>query len=1700
MNQEALLLEKPAAETATVAGFCIHELFEKTAARHPASIAVVCSGQRIAYAELNRQANRLAHYLRELGAGPEVPIMLYLERSIEMVVAILAVLKSGSAYVPVDLAYPRDRLEFMRTDSEAAIVITQSHLRERAAFEGPSVICLDSDARRIAEFPEHDFESGVRASNAAYVIYTSGSTGKPKGVLVTHHNVVRLLKETEQWFGFNEHDVWPLFHSYAFDVSVFELWGCFFYGGRLVVVPYLVSRSPLEFYELLAREKVTVLNQTPSAFRQLIWAEETAPAKQELALRYVVCAGEALDLQSLKPWFARHGDDRPKVVNMYGITEITVHATFRIIRQSDLESGVGSVIGVPIPDLQIYLVDEELRAVSNGSPGEICVGGAGVARGYLKRPELTAARFIPDPFASQPGAIMYRSGDLAQYNEQGELEYLGRMDHQVKIRGFRVELGEIESALNRHPGIRESVVISLDVAGGEKRLAAYFVPNETTPTVTDLRSWLGQNLPDYMIPAFFVPLPSFPLTTNGKIDRRALPAPDARRPILKADYLPPKTANQLLLAQIWSQVLEVDPVGIRDNLFELGGDSIRSIAILSWAQQKGLRLTLPEIFQHPTIEALAACAEAKSEPTSAEKAQTTPFELIDEEDRLKLPDGIVDAYPIAHLQLGMFYHNELNPASAMYHDVFSFRITSAFSEEKLRLAVQRLASRHPALRTSFHLAGYSKPLQLVHENVDVPLTIEDVSELSPSEQEQAIVTWIEAEKRRPFERSQAPLTRCHVQLQGVKRFQFFLSFHHSCLDGWSLAAVMTEIFQDYAALLDGRSEMLESPRTTYRDFVSLEHQSTRDEQTRQFWAQVIADSEPQPLPRLGEALCEKGEEQRRGPELDIPAATLEGLKRIAKEAGVPLKTVLLAAHLKVMSLYCGQNDVITSLVSNGRPESVDGEKLVGLFLNTLPFRLRLDGGTWLDLVRRTFQVEQRILPHRRFPLAEIQRLNGGRPLFETAFDFVHFHVYRNLQGYRDFDFAEGHYFEANNLTTYTTFMLDAQSSQLQLHIDYDPNVIARKQVEEISQRYLQVLDAMATAPDASYNEADLLQPAERRLLLNEFNRTEQDYPREWCVHQLIRKQCQIRPHAIAVKGNDSSLSYGELADLADCVTRCLVSNGVRAGDKVAVFMDRKPELIAALVGIWQAGAAYVPLDPAFPSERLAFMLADSGASAVLSEKGLRDSVPQTQALVLEIETALAQAGEETCPESTSTPDSLAYVIYTSGSTGRPKGVEVTHRGVVNLLYAAAQTAEITDRDILLAVTTLSFDIAGLELFMPLVLGGTVHLASREIAGDGTQLAQLIQGSGATIMQATPATWKLLLESGWKGAPNLKVFCGGEALSRSLADRLLALTKSVWNFYGPTETTIWSTVWKVECGNRVLIGKPLANTQVYILDENRQPVPPGVTGELYIAGDGIARGYHARPELTAERFVQNHLVSGSKEGRMYRTGDLARYLPDGNIECLGRIDHQVKIRGFRIELGEIEAAIKRRPGIADAVVTARPDASGEARLAGYVVSNNGTPNLMDLRERLRQELPFYMVPARWMVLPQLPLTLNGKVDLRSLPALETQSLQRDYVPADNPEEQAIMNIWAEVLSLQKVSATDNFFDLGTDSLSATRAFARLNAGLNLDLTLKEILEHPTAQDLAVVIQQRRKTNRRQLPPLQSRKPAQQQETEIPVRKG
>ena len=1534
---------------------CIHQLFEAQVEKRPDAIAVVFENQQLTYRELNTKVNQLAHYLQTLGVKPEVLVGICVERSVEMIIGLLGILKAGGAYVPLDPSYPQERLAFILEDALVSVLLTVDKLvAELPQSIRPRIVCLDTEWNVISQLGSDNPVGEVKPENVAYVIYTSGSTGKPKGVLVLHSNLTRLFAATEAWFHFNEQDAWTLFHSYAFDFSVWELWGALLYGGRLVVVPYWMSRSPEAFYELLGTQHITVLNQTPSAFRQLIQAEERAESKKDLDLRLVIFGGEALECQSLKPWFERHGDNKPQLINMYGITETTVHVTYRPLTLADLNSP-GSVIGLPIPDLQAYILDRYLQPTPIGVPGELHIGGAGLARGYLNRPELTLDKFILNPLVNFGGDSdnpksdrLYKTGDLARYLPDGNLEYLGRIDNQVKIRGFRIECGEIEAILMQHATVRETIVTVQEDSDNHKYLVAYVVQNQESEIRTnDLRHFLKDKLPDYMVPATFVMLDTLPLTAHGKIDYRALPSPDSTRPELAAAFVAPRTLEEELLADIWAAVLDLEQVGIYDNFFELGGDSIRSIQVIAKAKEVGLDFPLQQFFQHQTIYELTHSI-SQAEDSSSATPTTTAFSLISKEECLKLPDDVEDAYPLATLQAGMLFHSEYSPETAVYHDVFSYYLKAPFDHHALHQAIQQITLHHPMLRTGFALTGFKEPLQLIHKTVEVPLPIEDLCSLSNAEQEIALTAWIEAEKQRHFEWSQPPLLRFQIHRRTTDTFNITLSFHHAIFDGWSVASLITELFQQYLFQLGREIAIQPPPAITFRDFIALERLTLESDAARQYWLETLNDFTTLELPRWPVSYRTVQVGQTGVLEVPLSADISKGLKQLARTASVPIKSVLLAAHLKVLSVLGNQTDILTGLVGNGRLEETDGERVLGLFLNTLPFRLNLPKGTWIDLVQETFKAERAFMPYRRFPLAEIQRMLGRQALFETAFNFTHFHVYQGVLGFKEIEPLGKRTFERTNFTLLTSFSLDLLSKQVNLTLAYDAGELSEEQVIAISGYYTEALTAMASEPSEPYERHSLLSLSEQQKLLSEWNNTVADYPQNQCIHQLFEAQVERTPAAIAVEFEGQHLSYAELNQKANRLAHYLQKLGVKPEVLVGICIERSLEMVIGLLSILKAGGAYVPLDPSYPPERLAFMLEDSQVLLLLTQEKLKTNLPEPKAQVLCLDTdweIISKASQEN-PVNGVGPKNLAYVIYTSGSTGKPKGVQIAHQSVINFLSAMRHTPGFTHQDILLAVTTISFDIAVLELYLPLMVGARIVLVSREIASDGAQLLDRLMNESITVMQATPATWRMLLTAGWVGSFHLKILVGGEALPSELAHQLLDTGADVWNLYGPTETTVWSASYQVGAAPALTfdtvesIGSPITNTQIYILDHHLQPSPIGVSGELHIGGAGLARGYLNRPDLTTAKFIKNPF-SDEPESRLYKTGDLARCLPDGKIEYLGRIDNQVKLRGFRIELGEIEAVLNQHALVRETVVTCSEEQPGDQRLIAYIVSDLNT---------------------------------------------------------------------------------------------------------------------------------------------------------------
>ncbi|MBD2207324.1 amino acid adenylation domain-containing protein [Calothrix sp. FACHB-1219] len=1676
-------------ESFGVSYICLHQRFEVQVQQTPDAVALVFEQEWLTYRELNQRANQLAHHLQALGVKPEVLVGIYLERSIEMVVGILAILKAGGAYVPLDPTYPQERLAFMLDDAQVAVLLTQEKLLASLPECGAQIVCLDKERETLELLSVDNVVSQVNPSNLADVIYTSGSTGKPKGVLVTHQNVMRLFAATQSWFNFSDRDVWTNFHSYAFDFSVWEIWGALLHGGRLVVVPYWITRSPDAFYQLLCTEKVTILNQTPSAFRQLIGAEEEAGDTGTLALRKVIFGGEALEIGSLQPWFERHGDSKPQLVNMYGITETTVHVTYRPITMADLSQKPGSPIGYRIPDLQVYLLDSQQQPVPIGVAGELYIGGAGVTRGYLNRPELTAERFIINPFekAEEQGSRgaggefltshsslstlknrLYKTGDLARYLPNGELEYLGRIDQQVKIRGFRIELGEIEAVLCQHPGVREAIALIQEPNHQQKpanpvnelgdreainafrrllkgksakieaegQLIVYYVcKHESAPTVSELRRFLREKLPDYMIPKAFVLLDAIPLTPNGKVDRRSLPIPSKTRPELDNAFVAPRTSIEKILAEIWSNVLGIERVGIHDNFFEIGGDSIRSIQVRAKAIERGLNFSLPQLFQHQTIYTLAQ--EITTIAPSTPATTTKPFSLISEAERQKLPSNVVDAYPLARVQAGVIFHSQYCPDLPMYHDVFLYHLQVHLDVELFELALQQLVAYHPILRTSFDLTNFREPLQLVHQTVRVPFQVQDLRSLSPEQRKKALADWIEVERNTHFDWSFAPIIRFFIQRLTDESFYFTLSCHNSILDGWSKSSLLTELLHRYYALLNGDRFIESPPVITYRDFIALERSVLNSPECRAFWTKKLENCLTTKIKSWHN--CDRQTDAPQIAVLDVPISpqVSEGLKKLSRLAQVPLKNVLLAAHIRVMSLLSGETDILTGLESNGRLEEADAEKTLGTHLNTVPFRFQLTGGTWVDLVQQVFAEERELLPFRRFPYADLQQLSGRQPLqplVETVFNYTHFHIFHTLETLEGLGIVGAQGFGETHFGLKVEFNRNHTSDGIQLDLECDLRNIPQGQLEAIGRYFSETLTVMSSQPFERYESQCLLPESEQHQILVEWNNTAREYPQDLLIHQQIEVTAAKNPDAIALVFGDEQLTYQELNHRANAVAHHLRNLGVSPDVPVAIYLERSLEMIVGILGILKAGGAYLPLDPAYPQAHLAVILEDAQVPVLLTQTHLLTRLPAHKAEVVCLDSHGNTWSQECTdnPINHNTPENLAYIIYTSGSTGQPKGVLITHQ---NLLHSTSARMSYYQQRVssFLLLPSFAFDSSVACIFWTLCQGGTLVLVQEGSQKDIWQLGKAIAQHQISHWLSVPSLYKALLAHiDSRELTSLStVIVAGEICSSELVQhhRQLLPSTSLFNEYGPTEGTVWSSVY--DCQNHdittpVAIGRPIANTQIYLLNSYGQPVPIGVPGELHIGGFGIAKGYLNRPELTAQKFIPNPFrdfrlpildfrlgdfsedskscethaqfsnpkskIQNSKSNLLYKTGDLARYLPDGNIEFLGRSDYQVKLRGYRIELTEIEAVLLQHPIIREVVVIVRQENSGSKRLIAYIVpKQRPAPTKGELQNYLKQKLPEYMIPTAFLILDTLPLTPNGKVDRQSLPAPEqTQS--------------------------------------------------------------------------------------------------------------
>lgn len=1648
---------------------CIHRLVEEQAARTPDAVAVEFQDVRVTYAQLDRQANRLARYLRKRGIGRETIVAICAEPAPETIIGILAVLKAGGAYLPLDPAYPPARLRFMIDDARPALLLTQQHLTATLPLDGYPVLLLDD--RRWTQEPDEAVASDVTPDNLAYVIYTSGSTGVPKGVLVCHGGLTNFVQAQQ-----TDWDIGPgsrvlQFASFSFDASVAEIFTALASGATLCLAPRAVLASVDDLYRLLRHMAITTATLPPSLLAVL-------PSDELPALRTVASAGEACPWEAALAWAQGR-----RFLNAYGPTETTIGPAWGQITGT-IPGTATAPIGRPIPGMAIYLLDRHLEPVPIGVPGEICVSGAGVTRGYLNRPDLTADRFITVPAGAFGDGIpeqpqrLYRTGDLARWLPDATLEYLGRRDDQVKLRGFRVEPGEIAAVLRRHPDVRDAVVIVREDQPGDRRLVAYVRP--ASVDAATVRAWLKERLPDYMIPAAIVALDAWSLTPSGKVDRAALPAPDAGVETVVQDAL--CSPAEELLAGIWADVLGLARVGAHDDFFDLGGHSLNATQVIGRARDAfGLDIPLRWLFETRTVAGLAARIE--QERRAARGAALPPLTRTERTGDL----------PLSYAQQRLWFLDRLEPESALYNNPAVVRLRGCLDIAAFERSLNEIVRRHEALRTSFPMID-GRPVQRIAPELILDLPLIDLSRLPAPERDAEARRLAEEAAEQPFDLAHGPLVRAIILRLAEDDHIAVLVTHHIVSDGWSVGVLVRELAALYGAFAEGRESPLPELPLQYADYAVrqrawMEGDSALLERQIAYWKEHLAGAPP---------LLELPADRPRPPVAtfrgaEVPFALSRdmalALQRLSAREGATLFMTLLAAFDVLLARSSGQDDICVGTPIAGRTRA-ETEDLIGFFVNTLVLRTRYRGDlSFVELLQQVRETALAAYAHQDVPFEMLvealrpERHLNYAPLFQVMLVL---------------DTTPRAPIALPNLTI-EPFPLDRRHARfdltLELRVDddgvggafeYNTDLFDAATIEAMAQHFHTLLAAIVADPEARVAELPLLTGGERQRILVEWNRTDTPFPHQQRIHDLFEAHVAAQPDHPAVTFEGATLSYSELNRYANQIAHHLQRRGVGPETLVGIAVERSIPMVAGMLGVLKAGAAFLPLDPAYPPERLRFMIEDARPAAILTQAHLASSSwvaqsrTQSDVILLDADHERIVCEPVDTPACHATPDSLAYVIYTSGSTGVPKGTLLHHRGLCNLAIAQQQVFGVKPGDRVLQFSALSFDASVWELVMALCSGATLCLATQETLASAPALLRLLREQSISIVTLPPSLLAVLPP---EELPALTtVIAAGERCARELVARW-GRGRRFFNAYGPTETTVCASIalCNPDDPRDPPIGQPIANTRLFVLDERRQPVPAGTPGELYIAGVGVARAYLNRPELTAERFVElDRALIGdppstwhatpARRRCAYRTGDRVRWRRDGQLEFLGRLDQQVKVRGFRIEPGEIEAALRSHAAVADALALARND-----RLLAYVIpaaghgSNDGAALRQELRAFLAERLPGYMVPSAIVTLHSWPLTPGGKIDRAALPDPDWLDMPGPaYVAPRTPTEEALAAICAGLLGIPRVGAGDNFFEIGGHSLLATQLLARVQAHWGVDVPLRTLFNDPTIATLAAAI--------------------------------
>ncbi|MET7831103.1 amino acid adenylation domain-containing protein, partial [Streptomyces sp. NPDC005386] len=1640
-------------------GDSVPAAFAAQALRSPDAVAVRCAGRQLSYRELDERANQLAHRLIGLGVGPEAPVAVLMERSVDLVVALLAALKAGAFYLPLHSGYPLERMQWIVDETSAPVLLTDRAMRDRGLPVAPVTVAVDDDAE-LAGLPVSDPGIESRPEQLAYVMYTSGSTGRPKGVAVTHRDVLDLV--VDSMFEPGAHERVLMVIPYAFDPSIYGLWVPLLNGGRTVITPE-GDLSVATLARLITQEAITALDVSAGLFQ--VMAEEDPGCFA--GAREVITGGDVVSPTAVR----RVLDHCPDIVvrSAYGPTETTLYAT-QHPWTGDGELPAPLPIGRPLDDMRAYVLDETLSLVPAGATGELYLAGAGLARGYFGRPDLTAERFVADPYGPA-GSRMYRTGDLARCSGEGVLEFLGRADDQVKIRGFRIELGEIETVLSRAPGVSQVAVIAREDQPGAKRLVGYVVADPGRGEQVDvesLRVHAAGLLPEFMVPSVLVVLDRLPLTTNGKLDRRALPAPDL--PATAGAGRGPRTPREEILCGLFAEVLGVPTVGIDDDFFALGGHSLLATRLASRIRSAlGAELVVGTVFEAPTVAALADRVAEAGVARPALTAMTRPERM-----------------PLSPAQNRLWFLDKLEETSATYNLPLVVRLSGRLDRAALRAALEDVVDRHESLRTVFPEDAQGVPFQLV-----LPATraMRDFAVVETDEA--ALPGEISARAGERFDLAVDPPVRFRLFALSATEHVLFLLTHHIASDGWSLAPLTRDISRAYAARCAGAGPSWSALPVQYADYTLWQRELLGAEEDPHslvsgqlaFWTQALAGIPDQlelpydhPRPKVA---SHRGDTAS----FELDAELHQRLIDLSRTHQASLFMVVQAAFAALLSRLGAGNDIPVGTPVANRTDEAMGD-LVGFFVNTLVVRTDTTGDpSFRQLLARVREVSLKAFAHQDVPFElVVNELNPVRspaqhPLFQVLLAMQNNASVRLDLPELTADVRLGDTDVAKFDLTLELFEQHAEEDVpdgISGRLGYALDLFTADTAQRIAACFKRLLAAVAADPDLSLSRIDLLSPEEHRRLVVERNDTAVPYADNTTLHRMVQEQAARTPDAPAVLCGAEELTYGELDARANRLAHHLIARGVGPEQLVPICVERGFDAVVAVLGVLKAGAVYVPLNHEFPVHQIEFMVADVHAPLVVTQAHLQERLGATSAerVLMDQDWHEIATRPDTDPDVPVGPEGLAHVIFTSGSTGTPKGVMIEHRSLCRIVDSDL-FAGLGPGDVVAQPSSFSWDAFTFECWPALTSGAAMAVMNKEVLLDAATLKAALRRRKVTMMWLTAP----LLRQHLQDCPDLlagvtSVFYGGEAIDRPAVD---ALVDGPWaperliHGYGPSEATVFTTSYRVDRNTprdgQIPIGRPVANTEVFVMDENGVLVPPGVPGELWVGGPGLARGYWNRPELTAERFIK-HPFSDDPQARVYRSGDVVRWRADGQLEFVGRVDDQVKIRGLRVELGGIESVLGRFPGLAEVAVVVREERQGDKRLVAYVVAETGSegPDADDLRAHVGGLLPEFMVPSAFVVLDRLPLTTNGKLDRRALPAPVYETEVGGRGPR-TVQEEILCGLFAEILGVPAVGIDDDFFDLGGHSLLVTRLAGRIRSVLGIELVVRTVFEAPTVAALA-----------------------------------